>query len=227
VPSADAYSGDTAMRCQNVSVPVGPFTYTVQPGYVEQTNISINDRPICLTGAFKIIDNVEDTLFVNLTLKKNGNVIGSAQYTATGDVPSYSVFCITPIYTTTDVPNSYDLRIGFNQFRWHGNSSVSTYLLIDAVELLRPNVVPESYTRQNFKIANDCISNTFEVSAKDGSTAKFDIRLLTVEGSVLYSEDKVELPFIQSTSCLCSGMYVLQIISENGKMSTFKIIKQA
>jgi hypothetical protein len=225
LPSADAFTGDSALMCHNRLVPINPPVSTVIPGYVKQTGIEITERPICLTGAFKIIQNVQDTLFVDLTLYRFATIIGAASFSATGEVSNYSVFCVTPVYTSTESPTFYDLRIGFNRFRFHSNSSEYTYLLIDAVELLRPNALPELNTTKLFSVSKNISSQTFVLTSMQDSGNDYSLRVLSLDGKLIQQTTLVNLPYQLFYSGFDDGIYLIELTEQNGSTHFLKVIK--
>lgn len=225
LPSTDAFSGDSALMCHNRLVPINPPVSTVMPGYVQQTGMAITDRPICLSGAFKIIQNVQDTLFVDLTLYRFATIIGAATFSATGEVSNYSVFCVTPVYTATETPTSYDLRIGFNQFRLHGNSSEDTYLLIDAVELLRPNALPEQNSTKLFSVLKNISSQSFLLTSLQDCGNSYTVRVLSIDGKTVEQTTAVNLPYQIVYSGFEDGIYLIELSEPNGRTHLLKVIK--
>jgi hypothetical protein len=221
--SADAYSGVKALQCKNVKIVNTATTYYIMPGWIEQKSVATSGVPICLSGAYKIHNNTNDTLYAILTLKTGSNVIGMASFSATGNAANYTSFCVTPTISGQTAADNFDVYVGFNKKNLHPSGSVNTYFLIDALEVNRLTEVPEINKRERFKVISN--SNEFVVSAIDGTPEKFSVRLLTTEGKVIFSITNIDLPNRINSESLSQGLYVLQVLSDQGVLSTFKVIK--
>jgi hypothetical protein len=225
--SADAYSGVKALQCKNVKIFNTATSYYILPGWIEQKNVATTGVPICLSGAYKIVYNTNDTLYAILTLKNGSNVIGNATFSATGNALNYTYFCVAPTITGQSAADNFDIYVGFNKKYTHPNSSVNTYFLIDALEVNRITSVTET---RDSKLANlflDDSNSELEIKQSSNYESKtYGLKVFDVNGRILFTESRVSLPYRIPVSSFSQGLYLIQVSDLQGNIEHFKYFSE-
>jgi len=223
--SSDAYSGVKALQCKNVKIFNTATTYYIMPGWIEQKNVSTSGVPICLSGAYKIYNNTNDTLFAILTLKTGSNVIGMASFSATGNAGNYTSFCVTPTISGQTSADNFDIYVGFNKKNLHTNASVNTYFLVDAIEVNRITSVSEIRNSQLLNLFLDDSNSELVINEKgENKKEPYSIKVFDLNGRILSTDNRVFLPYTMPVSSLSQGLLLIQVSNLSGYTENFKYL---
>jgi hypothetical protein len=225
--SGDAYFGVKALQCKNVKIFNTATTFYIMPGWIEQKNVATSGVPICLSGAYKIYNNTNDTLFAILTLKTGSNVIGMASFSATGNAANYTSFCVTPTISGQASADNFDVYVGFNKKNLHPSASVNTYFLIDAMEVNRLSTISETRNTQLVNLFLDDSNSEIVIKGKaDSDSEIYGIKVFDVNGRILFADDRVSLPHRIPINSFTQGLHLIQVSNLYGSIENFKYLSE-
>ena len=219
IPSDDAYEGNLSAE---LLVLYDPVMTSNMSGYMfADGNFPVSERYTALNGYIKgnIIGN--DTFSVNVSMWKNGDMIGFGRFKTLESHDNWTAFSVNITYDSGETPDEGFIAMQLGSI-FGGNTG--SFYRVDKLELsMTPSGINDEST-VNFKFfpnpANKRLHLTF--TATSGVTL---VRIIDLTGkTVMEYKTSMQQEVILPTENLSEGLYFLQTFEENRVTSSKKLI---
>ena len=85
--------------------------------------------------------------------------------------------------------------------------------------------VPEVSVLENVKVFPNPVSNSFNILIDEPGFSQYQVEILNLAGQLLFTKNFSDTHVLINAETLTSGMYLLKIKAENGKIFTGKLLK--
>jgi len=219
IPSDDAYEGNLSAELLVVYDPV--MTSNMSGYMFADGNFPVSERYTALNGYIKgnIIGN--DTFSVNVSMWKNGDMIGFGRFKTLDSHNNWTAFSVNITYDSGETPDEGFIAIQLGPI-FGGNTG--SYYRVDKLELSMTPASIKDDIKETFSIFPNPANNRLQIRF----TGRCDVdlvRIIDLTGkTVMEYNTAMQQEIILSAGTLPEGFYFLQTMKENRVTGTEKLI---
>ncbi len=222
--STNAHNGSKAVKSNIVLTgPIYNPSGLLSASEASDYYFPISTKPTKLKGWYILQTNGLDTFTVNVTMKRQGAIIGQGEFTSTTTNLSYSEFITYINYSSSTTPDSMKIFITFNYGK-AGSGHEGSYFIIDDLSLSQTIGLDENQNTLFVQISPNPATSAIEI--KTSNTDKIQsFELINSFGQVLKTIQNSALTEPIDISNFENGVYYYRLFTTDDFIQTGKFIK--
>jgi hypothetical protein len=222
--STNAHNGSKAVKSNIVLTgPVYNPSGLLSASEASDYYFPISTKPTKLKGWYILQTNGLDTFTVNVTMKRQGAIIGQGEFTSTTTNLSYSEFITYINYSSSTTPDSMKIFITFNYGK-AGSGHEGSYFIVDDLSLSQTIGLDENQNTLFVQISPNPATSAIEI--KTSNTDKIQsFELINSFGQVLKTIQNSALTEPIDISNFENGVYFYRLFTTDDFIQTGKFIK--
>lgn len=222
--STNAHNGSKAVKSNIVLTgpvynPSGLLSASESTDYY----FPITTKPTKLKGWYILQTNGLDTFTVNVTMKRQGAIIGQGEFTSTTTNLSYSEFITYINYSSSTTPDSMKIFITFNHGK-AGSGHEGSYFTLDDLSLSQTSGLDENQYTPFFQISPNPSTSSIEFKTTNADQI-LSLELINSFGQVLETIQNPSSTENIDVSNYENGVYFYRVFTTDNIIQTGKLIK--
>ena len=206
--NTNAHNGAKAVQSDIVLTgpiynPSGLFSGNQSSGFY----FPITTKPTKLKGWYILQTNGLDTFTVNVTMKKQGAIIGQGEFTSTTTNLNYAQFSANINYTSAVTPDSMKIIISFNHAT-AGSGHAGSYFILDDLTLDQTIGVEDISNEPTIQFSPNPAQN--KITITQNTDQQTNIKLFDLNGAIIHQWQLNNTSQTFDISPLTNGIYWLQ-----------------
>jgi hypothetical protein len=222
--STNAHNGSKAVKSNIVLTgPVYNPSGLLSASEASDYYFPISTKPTKLKGWYILQTNGLDTFTVNVTMKRQGAIIGQGEFTSTTTNLSYSEFITNINYSSTTTPDSMKIFITFNYGK-AGSGHEGSYFILDDLSLSQTSGLDENQNTLYVQISPNPATSVIEINTSNTDKIQ-SFELINSFGKVLKTIQSSILTEPIDISNFENGVYFYRLLTTDHFIQTGKFIK--
>jgi hypothetical protein len=211
--SGDAQSGSSSVE---LKVVYNEISQSYLPSEIVSDLFAMSSRPEALNGYYKGSAAGSDSLYLLISLVKNGSPVGFGFFTSHESVTSWTSFSATIIYLSEETPDEATITIIVGD---ENTSSSGSDYFIDNLFFGAPGGIESILIVPEYSLFPNPTTDLLNVRFTLAESDNLSFKLITAQGTVIPFSGKLAFPsgtssFQLSTASLAPGMYIMKAEGE-------------
>jgi hypothetical protein len=222
--STNAHNGSIAVKSNIVLTgPVYNPSGLLSASEATDYYFPITTKPTKLKGWYILQTNGLDTFTVNVTMKRQGAIIGQGEFTSTTTNLSYSEFITNINYSNSTTPDSMKIFITFNYGK-AGSGHEGSYFILDDLYLSQTSGLDENQSTPFIQFSPNPSTSSIEFKTTNADQI-LSFELINSFGQVLETIQNPSSTENIDVSNYDNGVYFYRVFTTDNIIQTGKLIK--